>query len=29
MNIFISNLSFRIGDDDLKSLFEEYGAVKS
>ena len=29
MNILISNLSFRIGDDDLKSLFEEYGAVKS
>ncbi len=29
MNIFVSNLSFRISDDDLKSLFEEYGAVKS
>jgi len=29
MNIFVSNLSFRISDEDLKSLFEEYGAVKS
>jgi len=29
MNIFISNLSFNINDDDLKLLFEEYGAVKS
>jgi RNA recognition motif-containing protein len=29
MNIFVSNLSFRISDDDLKSIFEEYGAVKS
>ncbi len=29
MNIFVSNLSYRISNDDLKSLFEEYGAVKS
>ena len=29
MNIFISNLSFRINDDDLKQLFEEYGEIAS
>jgi len=29
MNIFVSNLSFRISDDDLKQLFEEYGEVTS
>lgn len=29
MNIFISNLSFRVSDEDLKTLFAEYGAVKS
>ena len=29
MKIFISNLSFRVSDDDLKTLFDEYGAVKS
>ncbi|OFX69683.1 MAG: RNA-binding protein [Bacteroidetes bacterium GWE2_29_8] len=29
MNIFISNLSFRINDDDLKQIFEEYGEVSS
>jgi RNA recognition motif-containing protein len=29
MNIFISNLSFRINDDDLKQLFEEYGEITS
>src|SRR5512133_2821093 len=29
MNIFISNLSFRINDDDLKQLFEEYGEISS
>jgi RNA recognition motif-containing protein len=29
MNIFVSNLSFKVSDDDLKTLFEEYGAVKS
>ena len=29
MNIFISNLSFRINDEDLKQLFEEYGEIAS
>jgi RNA recognition motif-containing protein len=29
MNIFISNLSFRVNDDDLKTLFDEYGEVFS
>ena len=29
MNIFVSNLSFRISSEDLRSLFEEYGAVSS
>ena len=29
MNIFVSNLSFKVSDDDLKTLFEEYGAVTS
>jgi RNA recognition motif-containing protein len=29
MNIFISNLSFRINDDDLKQLFEDYGEISS
>ena len=29
MEIFVSNLDFRIGDEDLKSLFEEYGDVIS
>jgi RNA recognition motif-containing protein len=29
MNIFISNLSFRINDDDLKQLFEDYGQISS
>ncbi|MBI5219791.1 MAG: RNA-binding protein [Bacteroidia bacterium] len=29
MNIFVSNLTFKVTDDDLKSLFEEFGAVKS
>ena len=29
MNIFISNLSFRVNDEDLKQLFEEYGAISS
>ncbi|MCX6278709.1 MAG: RNA-binding protein [Bacteroidetes bacterium] len=28
-NIFVSNLSFRINDEDLKQAFAEYGAVKS
>jgi RNA recognition motif-containing protein len=29
MNIFISNLSFRINDEDLKQLFSEYGEISS
>jgi len=29
MNIFISNLSFRVNDEDLKQLFVEYGVVTS
>ena len=29
MNIFISNLSYRIVDSDLRLLFEEYGEVVS
>jgi RNA recognition motif-containing protein len=29
MNIFVSNLNFKITDDNLKQLFEEYGDVVS
>jgi RNA recognition motif-containing protein len=29
MNIFVSNLSFRINDEDLKYLFEGYGEILS
>lgn len=29
MNIYISNLSFQITDEDLKDLFAEYGEVSS
>ncbi|NJK84893.1 MAG: RNA-binding protein [Bacteroidales bacterium] len=29
MNIYISNLSFNINDQDLKELFDEYGSVSS
>ena len=29
MNIFVSNLSYAINDDDLKQAFEEYGEVSS
>jgi len=29
MNIFISNLNFKVGDSDLQQLFEEYGEVSS
>jgi RNA recognition motif-containing protein len=29
MNIYISNLSFKVEDSDLQQLFEEYGEVSS
>ncbi len=29
MNIYVANLSFRIQDENLKSIFEEYGAVST
>ncbi len=29
MNIFVSNLSFNVQDDDLKQLFSSYGDVTS
>lgn len=29
MNIYISNLSYRLRDEDLRSVFEEYGEVTS
>lgn len=29
MNIYISNLSFAVQDEDLRSYFEEYGEVSS
>jgi len=29
MNIFISNLNFKVGDSDLQQLFGEYGEVSS
>ena len=29
MNIFVSNLSYAINDDDLRQAFEEYGEVSS
>jgi RNA recognition motif-containing protein len=29
MNIYVSNLSFSVGDEDLKNLFSPYGDVTS
>jgi RNA recognition motif-containing protein len=29
MNIYVSNLSFNVQDEDLKEYFEEYGEVSS
>ena len=29
MNIYVSNLSFNVTDDDLRGFFEEYGNVNS
>lgn len=29
MNIFVSNLSFNVTSDDLKTLFDEFGEVSS
>jgi RNA recognition motif-containing protein len=29
MNIYVSNLSFNVNDDDLKGFFEGYGEVSS
>jgi RNA recognition motif-containing protein len=29
MNMYVSNLSFHTGDDDLKKLFEQFGTVSS
>lgn len=29
MNMYVSNLSFHTGDDDLRKLFEQFGAVSS
>ncbi len=29
MNIYVGNLSFDVGDDDLRTEFEEFGAVES
>jgi RNA recognition motif-containing protein len=29
MNMYVSNLSFHTGEDELRKLFEEFGAVSS
>ena len=29
MNIFVGNLSYEVGDDELREAFEAYGAVSS
>jgi len=29
MNIYVGNLSYKVNEDDLKQIFEEYGQVTS
>lgn len=29
MNIYVGNLDFKVNEDDLQALFEEYGTVNS
>jgi len=29
MNIFVGNLNFKVNEDDLKGVFEEFGTVSS
>ena len=29
MNIYVGNLPFNLGEEDLKEIFEEYGSVTS
>jgi RNA recognition motif-containing protein len=29
MNIYVGNLDFKVNEDDLQHIFEEYGAVSS
>jgi RNA recognition motif-containing protein len=29
MNIYVGNLDFKVNEDDLQGIFEEYGAVSS
>ncbi|NNJ55343.1 MAG: RNA-binding protein [Bacteroidia bacterium] len=29
MNLFVSNIDYKITEDELKAMFEEYGEVKS
>ena len=29
MNIYVGNLPFNLGEEDLKEIFEEYGAVST
>jgi RNA recognition motif-containing protein len=29
MNIYVGNLDFKVNEDDLKEIFEEYGSVNS
>jgi RNA recognition motif-containing protein len=29
MNIYVGNLDFRVNEDDLKDIFEEFGTVSS